>query len=288
MIYSFEVLQPEKTHIPWWSKVKAFSASRKFEFKPGLNILWGANGSGKSSLLQALGRLTHCVQGGASTVNHHSVGELFEAYRFSEGRDFQAIKKAIKFDHDGQAVRFFDPSTAVGLVGGMAAFDFDFGMEGLQNVMFKGSAGQTTSFRFDRLLGQIIQGVTPEIKRDVTADKSNSHYSPRVKLAEEFLKGHGKKGQPTILLDEPERSYDLKMQLAVWRLIRAYASQVQFIVASHSLFALNLPEANYIEMEPGYLQTSRQVLNLLSGFPLETPKVIDSPPTKAPVKKAKK
>jgi hypothetical protein len=76
------------------------------------------------------------------------------------------------------------------------------------------------------------------------------------------------------LLDEPERSYDLNAQVGVWRLLRAYSDQVQFIVASHSLFALKIPDAHYIELSPRYLEGSEAVLEILQKWPQEKPRKV--------------
>ena len=64
------------------------------------------------------------------------------------------LKSGITFEHDGHGVRHFDPSHAAGLLGGGSAFDDDFFSSGVMNAMFKGSAGQTTGFRFDELLNK--------------------------------------------------------------------------------------------------------------------------------------
>lgn len=105
----------------------------------------------------------------------------------------------------------------------------------------------------------------------VTSGKVNSLWEDRLKIANTFLKGSGKVGQPTILLDEPERSLDLNYQPAIWRLLRAFAPTTQFIVASHSLFALRIPEANYIELGSDYLKGSEKALKLLAGWSEEKP-----------------
>ena len=69
-----------------------------------------------------------------------------------------------------------------------------------------------------------------------------------------------------------ELSYDLNAQVGIWRLLRAYSDQVQFIVASHSLFALKIPDAHYIDLSSRYLASSEAVLELLQGWPQEKPK----------------
>jgi predicted ATPase len=282
MIHSLDIRDPKLTPIEWLPKVEALAAPRTFEFKEGLNILWGRNGSGKTTVLKLLSRLLHCDQGGRPVVTARSVQELCGAFRGEE----VDIKKGIRLKHDGQGVRHFDPSHAVGLEGGMSSFDWDFGSAGIMNAMFKGSAGQTTLFRFEELLGAIMRREVPEVEWKIRRERSNDTYRKWLGIAEHFLAGSGAKGQPTVLLDEPERSYDINAQVGCWRMLRAYAPQTQFIVASHALFALKIPEAHYIGMSPGYLDGSLKALDVLSGWSAERPQPV--PLSELPPKTPKK
>lgn len=268
MIYKLDILDAAKTPVKWLSRIEAFQKPRAFEFKPGLNILWGRNGAGKTSLTKVLARLFHCEQGNQPIVTKESLSELVG----DRIRDDIDIKQGVRVEHDGQGVRHFDPDHAVGLMGGGAAFDWAFGTEGIANTMFRGSAGQTTMFRFDRLMNEIVAGNVPEVEWKFPRAHNNSVWAARVKLADFFLKGRAEKGPPTVLLDEPERSYDLNTQIGVWRFLRAFSDQVQFIVASHSLFALKIPGAHYIELSPRYLAGSEAVLDILQKWPEEKPK----------------
>lgn len=267
MIYALRIKDPAKTPVKWLPQVPALQQPRTFEFKPGLNILWGRNGSGKTSLTKILARLFHCEQGNQPLVTQESLSTLVGG----DLREDVNIKAGVEIDHDGQGVRHFDPGHAVGLMGGGAAFDWDFGKEGIINTLFKGSAGQTTMFRFDRLINEIVEGKIPEVEWKFPRARNSPLWADRVKLAAFFLKGRRERGQPTITLDEPERSYDLSAQVGVWRFLRAYADQVQFIVAPHSLCALKIPGAHYIELSPGYLARSESVLEILQKWPAERP-----------------
>jgi predicted ATPase len=285
MIYRLDILDPSKTPVKWLSSVEALKAPRSFEFKPGLNVLWGRNGAGKTTLTKVLARLLHCEQGNHPVVTKESLAALV-------GDSFEPVDvaKGVAVKHDGQGTRHFDPGHAVGLAAGGAAFDWEFGTEGIHNQLFRGSAGQTTMFRFGRILGEIVAGEVPDVEWKFPRAHNNSVWADRVKTADLFLKANAEKGQPTILLDEPERSYDLNAQVGVWRLLRAYADEVQFIVASHSLFALKIPGAHYVELSPRYLAGSEAVLDILQKWPEETPKKLPAKAAeaaKAAVKKRK-
>lgn len=268
MIYKLHIKDPSKTPVPWLAKVVALKQQRVFEFKPGLNILWGRNGSGKTSLTRVLARLFHCEQGNHPLVTEESLRRLVGDSTL-EAAD---IQKGLQVVHDGQGVRHFDPGSAVGLMGGLAAFDWDFGSEGLSNAMFKGSAGQTTLFRFNRLAEEIVASEVPKVAWKFPRERTGKDtWGQRVRLAARLLEGSATRGQPTILLDEPERSYDLNTQISIWRFLRSYSDQIQFIVASHSLFALKIPEAHYIELSPGYLTGAEAALEILQKWPTEKP-----------------
>lgn len=261
MIRAVDIRDPQKTPVSWLKK--AYPEPRRFEFTPGLNILWGENGSGKSSLIELLARSMHCMQSGSTVVTRDSA------------RDVRDRMAGVDIDHDGQAVRYFEPSHAVGLVCNGAGFDDEFFAEGLVNATLRISAGQTTIVRLDKLIGQLLERTTPAVEIRA-ADLLRFDGTNESDDIQSFLKGSGQKGPPTVLLDEPERSMDLPKQAMLWRFIRSLASEVQFIVAAHSLFALNLPEANYIELGApkngkSYMQSCVRCLDLLSTWPAEKP-----------------
>lgn len=262
MIYKLDIKDPAKTPIKWLPKVTALAQPRTFEFKPGLNILWGANGVGKSTVITLLARMFHCEQSGQPVMTRTSTAAL---------TDYDAVAAAtagVETVHDGQGVRYFNPEKQVGVDGG--AFDDDFTAEGIINTMFRGSAGQTTMFRFDALLNEIVAGVVPTLERRVNAGRVNNLWQTRVAAVDRALVGTAPAGPPTVLLDEPDRSCDLQTQRWIWQFLRAYAADVQFIVASHTVFALRIPDANYIELVPGALGPARQAVDDLAAWPTLT------------------
>lgn len=270
MLHRLTIKDPSKTPVKWLAQVDAFKQPREFTFTPGLNVLWGRNGAGKTSLTKLLARIFHCEQSGAPVVTEESL-RVLAGNSINNELDVEA---SLELEHDGQGVRHFDPGHAAGLIGNGAAFDWDFGGEGLQNLMFRGSAGQTTMFRSDRLTQEIIADVVPRVTWKIRRAHVNSLWQARCDLAARLLKKNSKKGPPTILLDEPERSYDLNTQGGLWRMMRAYADEVQFIVASHSLFALGIPEANYIELSPGYLQQALTIVDKLRMWGYDQPRKV--------------
>lgn len=269
MIYGIGITDPARVAVPWWSSVKALQNKTRIEFTPGLNILWGHNGSGKSTVLKLIARMLHCEQSGDQVVTDTSRHEIFHGTR-GEGSHLGAA-----IDHDGVPVMHFDPGHAVGLIGGMAGFDDEFLGMGIVNTLFKGSAGETTVQRakalFSRLLGHTgIPSVTwqngvPDLVRTPWNEYDRKHLE-QDRWIVETLKGNREvQGEPrgTFLLDEPERSLSIPWQAGIWKRLPLFAIDRQIIVATHSPFAIDVPGANYIEFSEGYLGECRQVMDHL-------------------------
>src|ERR1039457_2651225 len=73
---------------------------KTFKFTPGLNILIGNNGAGKSTVLRAMGMSLAALQGGVSTVTERYVQDTFN---FTEN-----IIYPWTVAHDGQPILFVD------------------------------------------------------------------------------------------------------------------------------------------------------------------------------------
>jgi predicted ATPase len=256
MISEITISDPTNTCIPWWEKVVSLQGKTSIQFKPGLNILWGGNGSGKSTLIKCIARMLHSEQGGKTTVTGHSIREIIKY----KDRKNTYLNGAYPI-HDGQSVIYFDPDNLIGLIGGQ--FDDDFFMEGIaNNFKERMSTGQKNMERMLGAFATIYKQTTPPIEWKTAKN-------PEIEL---YLQGTLEKGQPTVLLDEPERSLSLKHQYGMWRNLALRGSkQTQIIAASHSVFALDLPGAHYIEMTPGDLLESQTILQIFKANPNRNP-----------------
>jgi energy-coupling factor transporter ATP-binding protein EcfA2 len=235
VIHKLFIKNPKRTPCAWWPKVKDLEGRKTFRFTPGLNILWGRNGVGKSTILTVLARYFHCEQGGRSVVTGQSSRALHESILDDK------LLNGAEVEHDGQCVFYINPGRAVGLMGG--AFDDDFFMEGIGNTMAHISAGQMTLMRTNMVMKHLEKGA-PKIEYRHSVSNADR------KAIEAMLAPNGEKGPVTILCDEPDRSVDLDFARQLWDILPRAAAGRQIIVATHHVFALKVEGANYIDIGP--------------------------------------
>lgn len=237
-----------------------FKKKRKVDFKPGLNILFGPNGCGKSTVLNILGTTMCAVQGGLSSVTEdvvHKTVDMAIGLRRAGQAAPMLDKIGLKVVHDGQGVLYVDPRKATGLTGGH--FDNDFMAAGVRELteMRTLSHGQASYSRTNAAVGVLLGKLLPpgEVRQVVKKANVNSVWVRALEVLETRMAASIPTGQFTVLLDEPESNFSLRWQGQLWALLARpdVAQRLQVIVASHSPFALGIPHANYIDMgEPNY------------------------------------
>lgn len=238
---------PKEAACPWWFKVNWLATKSKIEFGDGLNVIFGGNGTGKSTLLTTIAKLLCCFDGDQQLVGQFTLSDITD---WDGDTRTRTLKRGVDVEHDGSPIMHFDPSQIAGLIGG--GFDWDFGEAGIQNTMFKGSHGETTMMRMTRALSTALDPEIPwpEVKWKV----SEAHATQIAK----FLKGDGNRVRPTLLLDEPSKSLDLTKEIRLFQVLQKIAdSGVQVIVATHSVFALHLKGAKFLDTSPGYSERAR-------------------------------
>jgi len=236
-------------------KLDFFKQNKSVHFKPGLNILFSPNGTGKSSLLKMIALSLAAEQGGVSTVTNSWRMEL---HTFSD-KD-KTKMNGIEVFHDGQPILYGNPRNAVGLIGG--SFDDDFMIEGIHNCQSKISTGLTTINRLNQILNILTaNGKMPE---------QMAYKIPKERIPEsiaDLLNAKIPQGQKTILMDEPESGLAMHVQANIFSIINKAAKEkdLQIIIATHSPFAF-ITQANFIELIPGHIETSKNALKHLQIF----------------------
>lgn len=260
-----------------YARTIPFLAHRKaLVFRPGLNVLFGPNASGKSTVLQMLATHLAAAQGGISTVTEAWVREVVDFGLGRRGCGTPSLRLGFRVVHDGQPVLFADPRQAVGLAAGGCAFDNDFFDQGVQNTLTRGkvATGEQTLRRLDAVLA-VLQGkaaMPTAIQATISKNAVNSIWEEAISLAETLLVPGlpavgGAAPLPTILLDEPESGLGIPLQARLWNVLAetAQARTYQVIVASHSVFALGLGGAHYLDTAQGYRGACEEALARRAG-----------------------
>ena len=202
-------------NIPFFQKVS------KISFSPGINVLIGPNGCGKSTVLKLLASSLAAEQGGRSTVTHSWLSSI------------RGMSERYSVVHDGQPILACDTNNDVGLIGGMAGFDDDFMAQGIAATQRRMSSGWT---RMDRM-APILKAVLFNAE---FPDKIALGNGLRDKDIPDFLKGTIPLGPRTVLVDEPESALTFSAQKNIIdKLIDgARKHGYQLIFATHSPFIL--------------------------------------------------
>lgn len=254
MIAKINITDPKDIPIRWWAKNDCLKNIKEISFTPGLNIIWGKNGSGKSSVLKLIARMLHAEQGGISTITRSSI--------FDSIHKNKEIYKGIQISHDGQAIMFYDPSHKVGVIGG--SFDDDFFEAGLNSIFEKGSSGEIVAHHVSNIFTSTRdkKRIQPEYR--VNKKHVNSVWKNWLEQIQEFFKPNIELADKvTVILDEPDRSLDIPNQSIIWKSLSSpkLLERVQLIIASHSTFAVDVSGANYIEFTPNYLEECRKAVS---------------------------
>lgn len=251
-----EILDPTDTTVDWWSSSLGLKSVSAVNFVPGLNVLFAPNGYGKSTVLHTIANLTHSFQGGPPVFTTTSLRPWFG------GRG-----KGARLVRDKGPCFYADPANRPGLVGGMAGFDDDFMTDGIIAARANISSGEWCTYTINRIVGLVHTVTDYEDRTNMGMERLRK--DPRFlawQATQEVVTGNN---QPTVLLDEFDRSLDIAAAAHMWSVLaRVVAKKVQIVVAGHSPFVLQLAAAglcNLIDLCPGYAKSCGDSLELFSA-----------------------
>jgi len=237
--------------------------TKTFKFVKGLNVLFGPNGCGKTTLLNIAGAYSG-TEAGWSRFNEPSYSNK-SPYPETFSEKAPGAAKA-KVEWDGSASFLMSPKT--GDPRGSSIDDsqdglMDFGMV-VSEMMAKVSSGQSRIIRINKLV-DVLKQVPDLSKKPSNYENVNDTWQKAMDKFVKYVKTLPREGPPTVLLDEVDVSLSIPLQKVFWlESMVNLAKKFQVIVATHCPFALVHRHADgFVEMERGYVEASVQAVDSL-------------------------
>lgn len=244
MVTKVYIKDNTKSPLHYLPDLANFANSTEYIFKPGVNIIVGENGCGKTTLLNLIKKyllvdFNECDKGAYNS----NINSLYKGIGFLDGVDVYAdyTKNTYRFCHPneksgdeslkdfasfGELFKSKTSSTGEGVI---TALDYLF-----SGVMFNKDARLTFDYtQFDKLYHEYLNYV-------------NTH---RVECPDEY----------TILMDEPDRNLSLENIMTIKNILSFHKEQTQIICVIHNpllIYALSgKRHINWIELTEGYMDS---------------------------------
>lgn len=277
MIDRFAVHTPALTPLKAGDKI--FKAPLTLDFAPScVNVMFGHNGAGKSSVLRLIARMMFCEQAGFQIITDRGI-RYASCY---ENKDLLGDTRPVtawgEVISDGGPVWYLHGEATPGLLYGGGEFDYDVSFENITKPTMRGrrelSKGNYYIEMLDKTLAEIRTYQDPASppykwkgeKRPTPKGYDASDPHARYQLrhyerqaidafdhATSALKTDNMKS-PVLLVDEPETHLALMRQFALFddllTLTQHPTKPLQVIMASHSPLVFSYPSNESFASDP--------------------------------------
>ena len=259
MVYKVVIKDNKKSPIRYLPDLNNFQNGKEFIFKPGVNLIVGENGCGKTTLMKLIQRYLLI---GQQQCEEKNVAKLFEDYRLKDGKMADGVD--VYADYTTNIFRMAHPEEYKGKSGiGLQSFE-NFGTLG---VMMHSSTGEGVTTAINNLWNLMFSG-----KASLSFPKLSDWYKEKYATYIDYVKEHRIKPteeekEITILMDEPDRNLDIENIDQIKGILSFHKPQTQIIAVVHNpLLIYNLSKKksiNIIEMTEGYVHKVKSIIRTL-------------------------
>ena len=241
---------------------------REFHFKQGLNILFGPNGCGKSTILKTLKAYSAIPKGGWSTIlNPMELGTCFEDDFPSAFARLAPGQCKAHVTWDGTPTFYNEGNIQISdtwFFTNQGVMDDGLTTEAEQMEMLAMSPS-SGEFRMSRI-NKMLEMMQRPPNLDTMPEAFSGDVAIDAQAQINYIQSLSRRGPCSILLDEPERALSITKQGGLFEVLEDFGDEYQLIVATHSTEALGMGDnVNLIDMQENYADECRTAITHLAN-----------------------
>lgn len=250
--------------------LESFKNGKEYEFKPGINIIVGNNGCGKTTLIKMIASYMLCENKMCTELPNFSViGDCLKIENIFRGEELKDGMK-VESDYAGVVYNYIthkdltndeilsSPEKASMYIDNSSASTGESMVSSLGYLLNMAFSNKNIQFPINEII---------ELSK-----KSNDIWSKRFKSLLKYYKENSiqvsmEDFEFTFLLDEPDRNLDLDNIDSIYNILSYRKENTQLLCVIHNpilIYKLSkLPYINFVEMTDGYVDKVKGVFSKL-------------------------